>query len=225
MLWGVAQSHLARTLFPLGGLEKTEIRRLAAEMGFDHVASKKDSYEICFVPNDDYRGFLRRRVPASAALSGGPFVHAETGEIVGRHQGYPFYTVGQRKLGIALGEPVYVVRIEPETNTVIVGPRSALAERSLVARGVVWGEWDRHRRRGDAARAGSATETRACRRVVCQTEPDVIEAVFETPRTAVAPGQAAVFYDGDDVVAGGWIDRPRPSTEADASDFIALPTL
>ena len=225
VLWGVAQDHLARTLFPLGGLAKTEIRRMAAEMGMAHVAGKKDSYEICFVPNDDYRGFLRRRVPASAELAGGPFVHSETGEVVGRHDGYPFYTVGQRKLGIALGEPVYVVRIEPETNTVVVGPRSALASRTLTARGVVWGKWDgldgettlhgqiRHRDPGLAA-------------LVRQTAPDAFEAVFEAPRDAIAPGQAAVVYDGDDVVAGGWIDRARsPEVAAEADGFIALPTL
>jgi len=224
VLWGVAQDHLARTLFPLGGLEKTEIRRMASEMGFEHVAGKKDSYEICFVPNDDYRGFLRRRVPTTAGLVGGPFVHVETGETVGRHDGYPFYTVGQRRLGLALGEAVYVVRIEPETNTVVVGPRAALAERTLTARGVTWGKWDglgdeaalhgqiRHRDPGAAA-------------VVRQTGPDVIEAVFASPRDAVAPGQAAVFYDGDDVVAGGWIDRPPAADIEAAPEFLALPTL
>lgn len=224
VLWGVAQEHLARTLFPLGGLAKTEIRRLAAEMGFEHVAGKKDSYEICFVPNDDYRGFLRRREPALAALAGGPFVHSETGETVGTHDGYPFYTVGQRKLGIALGEPVYVIRIEPETNTVVVGPRSALASKTLRATGVVWGAWPglddeavlhgqiRHRDPGAPA-------------VIRQTDADAIEAVFAEARPAIAPGQAAVFYDGDDVVAGGWIDRPQGSRPEDAAEFVALPTL
>ncbi len=227
VLWGVAQDHLARTLFPLGGLAKTEIRQMADEMGFAHVAQKPDSYEICFVPNDDYRGFLRRRSPEAAEIAGGPFVHVETGETVGRHEGYPFYTVGQRRgLGIALGEPVYVVRIEPEANTVVVGPREALAERTLEASGVVWsgragldGEaalWGQIRHRDPGAAA-----------VVRQTGPDTIEAVFAEPREAVAPGQAAVFYDGDDVVAGGWIDhrRPRLGAEAEAPEFVALPTL
>ncbi|WP_420456442.1 tRNA 2-thiouridine(34) synthase MnmA [Rubrivirga sp.] len=224
VLWGVAQDHLARTLFPLGGLEKTEIRRLAAEMGFDHVADKKDSYEICFVPNDDYRGFLARRAPAVADLAGGPFVHSETGEVVGRHDGYPFYTVGQRKLGIALGEPAYVVRIEPETNTVVVGPRSALAERTLTASGVVWGKWagiDGEARLGGRIRHRDP----GAPAVVRQLGDDALEAVFETPRTAVAPGQAAVFYDGDDVVAGGWIDRPARAQPEASPEFVALPTL
>ena len=226
VLWGVDQAHLARTLFPLGALAKTEIRRLASEMGFDHVAGKPDSYEICFVPDDDYRGFLKRREPRLGALDGGPFVHAETGETVGTHEGYPFYTVGQRRgLGIALGEPIYVVRIEPETNTVVVGPRDALAGRVLTATEVVWGKADRlgaetrtvgqirHRDPGAAA-------------LVTQTGPDAIEAVFETPRVAIAPGQAAVFYDGDDVLCGGWIDAAPALAGPEADDaFFALPTL
>ena len=224
VLWGVAQEHLARTLFPLGGLAKTEIRRLAAEMGFGHVAGKPDSYEICFIPNDDYRGFLRRREPRLAGLGGGPFVHVETGETVGTHAGYPFYTVGQRRgLGIALGEPAYVVRIEPETNTVVVGPKDSLAGRTLRAEGVVWGR-----------AVGFADETRATGRIrhrdpgadalVWQTGPAEVEAVFAEPRTAIAPGQAAVFYDGDDVLAGGWI-AAAPASAPEADDFIALPTL
>jgi tRNA-specific 2-thiouridylase len=227
VLWGVAQDHLARTLFPLGGLAKTEIRRMADDMGFEHVAQKPDSYEICFVPNDDYRGFLRRRSPEAAEVAGGPFVHVATGEVVGQHEGYPFYTVGQRRgLGIALGEPVYVVRIEPETNAVVVGPREALAERALAASGVVW-----------SGRAGLDDETTlhgqirhrdpGAPAVVRQTGPDTLEAVFSEPRDAVAPGQAAVFYDGDDVVAGGWIDRrpARLGAEAEGPEFVALPTL
>ena len=231
VLWGVAQAHLARTLFPLGGLAKTEIRRLAAEMGMEHVAGKKDSYEICFVPDDDYRGWLRRREPGLAALAGGPMVWSETGETVGTHDGTPFYTVGQRRgLGQAFGEPAYVVRLEPETNTVVVGPRSALATRTLAASGAVWGKWD-----GLDGEAGLETRIRhrdhGAPALARQTGPDAFEAVFAQPRDAVAPGQAAVLYDGDDVVAGGWIDRaPRPAGGArwraeDAPEFVPLPTL
>ena len=226
VLWGVAQDHLARTLFPLGGYTKTEIRRLADEMGFGHVAAKKDSYEICFVPDDDYRGFLRRREGGLAALAGGPFVWAETGEVVGRHGGYPFYTVGQRRgLGLALGEPAYVVRIEPETNTVVVGPRAALEERALRAEGVVWGKAAGVE--GEARLLGQIRHRDAgAPALVRQTGPDAVEAVFEAPRTAVAPGQAAVFYDGDDVAAGGWIASPTSASGPEADpDFLALPTL
>ena len=224
VLWGVAQDHLARTLFPLGGLAKTEIRRLAAEMGFEHVAQKKDSYEICFVPDDDYRGFLQRRSPAVEALAGGPFVWASTGEVVGRHEGYPFYTVGQRR-GLGLGGldgPAYVVRIEPETNTVVVGPREALEARALEARGVVWGKWAGLD--GEALLHGQIRHRDPGAPAVVRETDGGLEAVFETPRRAIAPGQAAVFYDGDDVVAGGWIER-RPAAVEAHPDLIALPTL
>ncbi|MEM6289036.1 MAG: tRNA 2-thiouridine(34) synthase MnmA [Bacteroidota bacterium] len=225
VLWGVAQDHLARTLFPLGGLAKTEIRQMATDMGFDHVAAKPDSYEICFVPDDDYRGFLKRREGTLDALAGGPFVHAETGETVGRHEGYPFYTVGQRRgLGIALGEPTYVVRIEPETNTVVVGPRSALDGRVLTATEVVWGAADRL---GEEVRVTGQIRHRdpGAPVVLRQTGPDAVEAVFEAPRSAIAPGQAAVFYDGDDVLCGGWIDTAPTLSPTEADEFVALPTL
>ena len=225
VLWGVAQEHLARTLFPLGHLPKTEIRRLAAQMGFTHVADKKDSYEICFVPDDDYRGWLRRREPAVADLAGGPMVWSETGEAVGTHDGTPFYTVGQRRgLGVAFGEPAYVVRIEPETNTVVVGPRSALAERALSATGAVWGKTDGIV--GDAELVGRIRHHDTGVPVMArQTAPDAFDAVFAEPRDAIAPGQAAVLYDGDDVVVGGWIDRPSAPRPDESEDFIALPTL
>ncbi len=140
-LWGVAQEALARTVLPVGGRTKPDIRALATTLGLDHVAAKPDSSEICFIPDDDYRGFLRARAPeATAALAGGPLVHAVTGAVIGRHAGYPFYTVGQRRgLPVSLGEPVYVTRIDAETNTVTVGPRHLLDGRSLTARGLVWG--------------------------------------------------------------------------------------
>lgn len=225
-LWGVAQGHLARSRFPLGGYTKADIRRLAADLGLSSVAGKKDSYEICFVPDDDYRGFLRRRVPGlEARVAGGPFVHETTGEVVGTHDGYPFYTVGQRRgLGIALGAPAYVTRIDPQTNTVYVGPREALLGRTLTAGGVVWGK-----------ATGIDGEARALGQIryhdpgglalVRQTGADAVEVVFETPRAAIAPGQAVVLYDGDDVLAGGWIDSPAAPAEADADAFLALPTL
>ena len=225
-LWGVAQEHLARSRFPLGAFTKPQIRQLAADMGFGGVADKPDSYEICFVPDDDYRGFLARRQPdLFERVAGGPFVHVETGEVVGHHGGYPFYTVGQRRgLGIAMGEPIYVVRIDPDTNTVYVGPREALMGRTLRADGVVWGK-----------ASGFDDETRVTASIryhddgadalVRQTAEDAIELVFAEPREAIAPGQAVVLYDGDDVLAGGWIDRPDPVASSMDASFIALPTL
>ena len=125
-LWGLPQGHLARTLFPLGHYTKPEIRRMAGEYGLAHVADKPDSYEICFIPDNDYRRFLRDRVDGlKEAVEGGPFVQSD-GTVVGEHAGYPFYTIGQRHgLGLALGYPVYVTGIDAETNVVTVGPRGS----------------------------------------------------------------------------------------------------
>lgn len=112
-LWGVSQQSLSRTILPLGQLYKSQIREMAIERGFVELVNKSESYEICFVPDNDYRGFLKRRVPGlEEKVDGGDFV-LEDGSVVGKHKGYPFYTIGQRKgLGIALGYPVYVTGID-----------------------------------------------------------------------------------------------------------------
>ena len=229
VLWGVAQEHLARSRFPVGGFAKSEIRRLAADLGYARVAGKKDSYEICFVPDDDYRAFLRHREPGlDARVAGGAMLDWETGETVGTHQGAPFYTVGQRR-GLGLesvrryaGTPVYVVAIDAAANTVTVGPRRALGGRALSADGVVWGAAD-----GLAEERGVIAQVRSHdlggAAVARQTAPDAFEVVFEAPRDALTPGQAVVLYDGDDVLAGGWIDATAAAPADDA--FIALPTL
>ncbi len=232
VLWGVSQAHLARTLLPLGGLTKPEIRRMAAEMGLDGVAAKPDSYEICFVPDDDYRGYLRRRVPGlEARVAGGAFREEASGAVVGRHEGYPFYTIGQRRgLGLALGEAVYVTRIEPETNTVWVGPAEWLAGRRVVADGVVWGAAP-----SLAADTPVVAQVRAhdpgapalARATAEGSAASGIEAVFAAPRLAPAPGQALVLYDADErVVAGGWIAEAETRADTTPDDaFVALPTL
>ena len=205
-LWGVAQEHLARTLLPLGEMTKPEIRALAAEMGHLEVADKQDSYEICFVPDGDYRGWLERRRPGLAERVGGDLVLEASGEVVGQHRGTPFYTVGQRRgLDLAMGEPIYVTRIDAETETVYVGPKSALSGRTVVASDLNW-----------VGASGFDGETRVTAQVrykdpgapalVRATGPDSLEVVFAQPRPAPAPGQALVLYDGDDVLAGGWID-------------------
>ena len=204
VLWGLPQAHLARSLFPLGAYEKPAIRQMAADGGLDEVATKPDSYEICFVPDDDYRGFLRRRVPGlDERVAGGAFV-LDDGTPVGTHAGYPFYTVGQRHgLGLALGYPAYVTHIAPDTNTITVGPREALLRQRAVVRGV--NHVSTARLDGEIA---SWAQTRAhdpgaaC--LAWAEGDDAITVAFAEPRP-LTPGQALVLYDGDDVLAGGWI--------------------
>ncbi len=204
-LWGLPQEHLARSRFPLGSFKKPEIRQIAAEHGLMNVANKPDSYEICFVPDNDYRRFLRDRVDGlEQRVSGGLFV-LEDGTPVGNHEGYPFYTIGQRHgLGLALGEPVFVLRIDPDTNTVVVGPRTSLFETSLRARELNLIRYpDLREERGAEARIRYNDAGAPC--LVRQVDDDELEVVFAEPRTAVTPGQAVVLYEGDDVLAGAWI--------------------
>jgi len=122
VLWGLKQECLQRTRFPLGGFHKSEIKEMARKMGHIDLANKSESYEICFVPDNDYRSFLKHNVEGlEERVNGGNFVD-KNGNILGKHRGYPFYTIGQRKgLEIAVGNPLYVTKIEPDTNTVVLG--------------------------------------------------------------------------------------------------------
>jgi tRNA-specific 2-thiouridylase len=206
-LWGVSQESLSRTLLPLGNLRKTQIREMALERGFVELVNKSESYEICFVPDNDYRGFLKRRVEGlEEQVRGGNFV-LEDGTVVGTHEGYPFYTVGQRKgLGIALGYPVFVTEIRKEANEVVLGTFDELSRDGMYVNGLVMGKY--------ADLNGQRLDTVTKVRYNDEGTPAVIEQVGDTMKVffgngvkAIAPGQAAVFYEGNDVVGGGWIQK------------------
>jgi len=194
----LTSADLARVRFPLGGLTKTEVRAHAARLGL-RTAAKPDSQDLCFVAGD-YRSFLRERMPATSRP--GDVVDGD-GTVLGRHEGVGGFTIGQRKgLGVALGEPRYVVGVDPVTATVRVGPRAALGVRACRVSGVgfVSGPVEpgtevevkvRYRSRPAAARLERAG--------------DEWRVVFADPQEAVAPGQAAVFYRGDEVLGGGTI--------------------
>ncbi|MBO6575146.1 MAG: tRNA 2-thiouridine(34) synthase MnmA [Rhodothermales bacterium] len=204
-LWGVKQEHFARTLLPLGIHRKPHIRKLAADFGLLQVADKPDSYEICFVPDNDYRRFLRDRVPdLDQRVGPGPMVH-EDGTALGEHQGYPFYTIGQRHgLGLALGYPAYVTRIDAETNTVTVGPVEALDRQKLRADGLNLIKYDELIDTHHAsAKVRYKDPGSAC--LVRQDGADAVEVEFLSPRKAITPGQAVVMYEEDDVLGGAWI--------------------
>lgn len=207
-LWGVEQKHLARTKFPLGSYEKPEIRELAEEFGLTKVAGKPDSYEICFVPDDDYRRFLKDRVDGlEERVKGGKFVDQE-GNIVGEHEGYPFYTIGQRRgLDLALGKRVYVTDINAETNVITIGEKKDLVSTTCRAKDVNLSKY------GEVP-GGEMEVTGAIRYnddgvmgQLKQLGEDEIEVTFPTGREAIAPGQAVVCYEDNDVVAGGWIHK------------------
>ena len=207
VLWGLQQDLLSRTLLPLGGYRKTDIRQMALDYGYPELAKKSESYEICFVPDNDYRGFLKRNVPGlEERVTGGHFVD-KTGKILGQHKGYPFYTIGQRKgLDITFGKPVYVTAIVPETNTVVLGDEADLDKAEMTVAKVNLIKY---------AAIPDGLESTVKIRYKDKGTPGTLHNIGEgTVRVdflqdakGVAPGQSAVFYEGDDVLGGGTIQR------------------
>jgi tRNA-specific 2-thiouridylase len=205
VLWGLSQECLHRTRMPLGAFTKPEVRQMAAERGWDDLSKKAESYEICFVPDNDNRGFLRRRIEGlDEQVAGGHFVDA-SGKILGKHEGYPFYTIGQRKgLGIALGEPMFVTEIRPETNTVVLGKEEELIRNSMMVGKVNLMKYGQVPENGLEA----VTKVRYRDGGTFSTLRGVgndVEVLFHANVKGIAPGQSAVFYEGDDVIGGGII--------------------
>jgi tRNA-specific 2-thiouridylase len=218
VLWGVSQESLSRTKLPLGHLRKSEIREMAKERGFIELVTKSESYEICFVPDNDYRGFLKRRVPGlEAEVAGGNFVMEGTGKIMGKHQGYPFYTIGQRKgLGMAFGQPMFVTEIRKETNEVVLG-----VDKDLYRDGMIVSKLNLQKYASIEQPIETTTKVRykhdGTPATISQSG-DKIEVLFHEGVSAIAPGQAAVFYEGDDVIGGGWIMKSFRQSELRQSD-------
>ncbi len=205
VLWGLSQECLNRTRMPLGVFTKPEVRQMAAERGWDDLSKKAESYEICFVPDNDYRGFLRRRIDGlDAQVAGGHFVDT-AGKVLGTHDGYPFYTVGQRKgLGIALGEPMFVTEIRPETNTVVLGKEDELIRNGMLVGKVNLMKYAQLPAEGPETLTKVRYRDGGTMSMLHQVGSDV-EVAFHANVKGIAPGQSAVFYEGDDVVGGGLI--------------------
>lgn len=204
VLWGLSQECMARTLFPLQHLTKTEIRQIAADRGYHTLVNKAESYEICFVPDNDYRGFLKRRVPElESEVSGGQFVN-RLGETLGTHEGYPFYTIGQRRgLGRAFGQPMYVTGIVPESNTVVLGTEDELNRREMRVYKTNWMKYERPIDHTDYHTKIRYKDSGAMAEI--ELHDDEVQVTFHHLVKGIAPGQSAVFYEGDDVIGGGVI--------------------
>jgi tRNA-specific 2-thiouridylase len=239
VLFGVNRRLLPRLLFPIGEYRKEEIRRMAQRLGF-RVAAKRDSQEICFVPDQDHAGFIRRK--CGDLDTAGEIVTTD-GMVVGRHDGFERYTIGQRKgLRVAFGQPRYVVRIEPETRRVVIGVQEDLARKELTASEANWlleegrgergeGRGERGEGRGDEIQglgtsvpSESSTNSdfiiqaplRVQVKIRYRSRPAMatverlpggrFRVLFDEPCYGIAPGQAAVCYDGDRVLGGGWIE-------------------
>ncbi len=200
VLYSMTQEQLAHTRFPLGELSKDEVRGIAEENGFVN-AKKPDSQDICFVPDGDYAAFIERY---SGAMTTGDFVTTD-GEVLGRHKGITHYTIGQRKhLGISVGKPIFVVKINADDNTVVLGDESALFSTVAKVGDFNWigGEVPSEPLRCKAKTRYRQTEQPA---VAYPLEDGTVEVVFDEPIRAITPGQACVLYDGEIVLGGGVI--------------------
>ena len=203
-LFTLGQKELSRLIFPLGTLTKDQVRETARSLSLP-IHAKAESQEICFVPPGGLRDFIREKAPG---LPGSGDVVDLSGKVVGSHEGACFYTVGQRKgLGIASGEPMYIVRIDASANTVVLGTRQAASFEGLLAGGVRWVNGDPPGNRFEAQVQIRHRHTPAVSRVTVHGD-GTIKVVFEEPQHGVAPGQAVVLYDGDIVLGGGWITGP-----------------
>lgn len=200
VLAGINREILNRILFPVGTFQKPQIRELAAEAGL-RVASKPDSQEICFIPDNDYVGFLERfRGKPDTA---GDFVDP-SGKVLGRHSGYEQFTIGQRRgLGITFGEPRFVIRIEPDSRRVFLGTHQDLARRTLEADGISWLVDSIPHQFGCLAQI--RYQHTAAPAHIERLASDHVRVTFDEPQFGIAPGQALVLYQDDRVLGGGWI--------------------
>jgi tRNA-specific 2-thiouridylase len=210
-LWGIDRAVMQRLILPVGAQTKAETRAVARRLGLEVVADKIESQDICFVPNGDHTAVLRRRLGADApALAAGPILSSD-GAVVGRHNGFAHYTIGQRRgLPGGFSEPMYVVEIRPESRAVVIGPREALLGRAVIARAVNW--------LTDAPAVGDRVGAQVRHRAapaaaeIVRLDDDAIELALDEPVTAITPGQSLVLYEGARVLGGAIIDRaPRAS--------------
>jgi len=202
-LYSMKKETLPSVLFPLGGLTKVEVRELARKYGLN-TADKPESQDICFVPREGYKKFLEDRV-GSAVMKPGPFVD-ESGKVVGQHKGLAYYTIGQRdKLGMALGYPVYVYKLDRATNTVYVGDLDKLYSRGFIAGQANWVSMEIPRTPIEVTARIRYNSPEVKARMI-PMDGQTVRVEFDEPQKSVTPGQSAVFYDGDVVLAGAIID-------------------
>ena len=199
-LYRLTQEQLKRTLFPLGGMTKDEVRAYAAQNGYEEISKMGESQDICFLPDNDYRKFLTEHGYSPIK---GDFIDT-SGHKIGVHEGYPNYTIGQRKgLKVAFGEPRYVVKIDAKRNEVMLGLKEDLVAASCRVRDVVWQKWEDFDD-GAEVMAKYRYKTRAVQARLYHIDKGV-EVRFNDPADAITPGQSVVWYEGEDVIGGGVI--------------------
>ncbi len=202
-LYNLTQTQLAVALFPLGSTTKNEVKKMAAEMGLP-LANRKESREICFIPDNDYPRFLREHLKSEIKPG---LITDKHGKVLGKHQGIIDYTIGQRKgLGISSKEPLYVVDIDSQSNTVIVGGKQDVYATEFITTDLNWVSIDKLTE-PLTLKVKIRYLHREAEAVISSIDNDKVDVKFINPQMAITPGQAAVFYDGDTVVGGGTIER------------------
>lgn len=203
VLFSLSQDHLSHAVFPLGCSRKADVREKARDLSL-RVHDRPESQEICFIPVADYRSFLRSR--ATRGIEAGGIVDTQ-GRILGRHEGLPFYTIGQRRgLGLSAGKPLYVVGFDRGRNLVVVGEKREVCGDGLIADRVNWIAIE-NLHHPIEVKAKIRSTHREADAVVAPSSDGAVKVEFTQPQEAITPGQAVVFYDGDVVMGGGWIDR------------------
>ena len=205
VLYPLTQEQLKHTLLPIGHLTKQRVREIARELGLP-VAAKRESQEICFIPDDDYPRFLKQFIPQAAKPG---LILNEQGSTLGEHRGILFYTVGQRKgLGISAKEPLYVIAIDQERNAIVVGSKQAAYGNELIASGLNWITTARLEQ-PTTVKAKIRYRHQEAEAAITPMEENKVYVKFKQPQLAITPGQAIVFYQGDTVVGGGTIEKVR----------------
>lgn len=204
-LWTLTQENLSRTLFPLGELTKPEVRKIAFDHGYKKLSEKGESQEICFIPDNDYRAFLAEQVKGYTENYGPGYFVDTNGKKLGEHKGFPNYTIGQRKgLGIALGQPMFVIAIRPEENTVVLGTKEELQGKIFYAKDINLMKYA-HLPEGFEVTAKIRYRNEGGKASVFHEEGR-LRVVFHEPMDSITPGQSAVFYEEEDMVGGGVIE-------------------
>lgn len=209
VLYSLTQKQLSQAIFPLGNFSKQEIRKMAEDLNLP-VANKGESQDICFIPDNDYRRFLKAQ--NTYEVVPGPFLDTE-GNVIGRHRGIPFYTIGQRRgLGLALGYPAYVVGIDANNNAVIVGPREKLLSQVVLVKNNNFIPFDRLEE-PIRATVKIRYNSMPAEAVIAPAQDHCVTVTFDEPQKAVTPGQSAVYYQGNMVLGGGIIEAGAASKE------------
>ncbi|MFM7223029.1 MAG: tRNA 2-thiouridine(34) synthase MnmA [Bacteroidota bacterium] len=204
VLWGLQQDLLCRTILPLGTYRKSAIRQMAHDFGYPELAKKSESYEICFVPDNDYRGFLKRNVEGLEQRVDGGFFTDKSGKVLGKHKCYPFYTIGQRKgLDIALGKPAFVTAIDAEKNIVVLGDEDDLLKNEMIVKKINLIKYPSIESSMEATIKIRYKDNGS--EGMLHPDPQGIRVTFYEHAKGIAPGQSAVFYENDDVIGGGII--------------------